>query len=63
LNSNFSFVQIPIKRKNDETSAASLWLKVKKDEFGNTILIWIFEEITETMMTTEIDNKVISQLL
>ncbi|GBC03202.1 hypothetical protein RclHR1_05010002 [Rhizophagus clarus] len=48
---------IPIKRKNEETSAASLWLKVKKDEFGNTILIWIFEEITETMMTTEIDNK------
>ncbi|CAB4394228.1 uncharacterized protein OCT59_010909 [Rhizophagus irregularis] len=48
---------IPIKRKNEETSAASLWLKVKKDEFGNTIFIWIFEEITETMMTTEIDNK------
>ncbi|RIA96871.1 kinase-like domain-containing protein [Glomus cerebriforme] len=48
---------IPIKRKNEETSAASLWLKVKKDECGNTIFIWIFEEIVETMMITEIDNE------
>ncbi|CAG8637319.1 11075_t:CDS:2, partial [Funneliformis caledonium] len=47
---------IPIQRKNEETSAASLWLKVKKDENGGSIFIWIFEEIVETMMTAEIDE-------
>ncbi|RHZ56303.1 hypothetical protein Glove_402g55 [Diversispora epigaea] len=52
---------IPIQRKNDETSAASLWLKVKKDEFGNSFFIWIFEEIIETTMTVEIDEKGIIQ--
>ncbi|CAG8724543.1 4192_t:CDS:2, partial [Dentiscutata heterogama] len=48
---------IPIQRKNEETSAASLWLKAKKDDVGNSIFIWIFEEIVESMMTAEIDEK------
>ncbi|CAG8484433.1 6196_t:CDS:2, partial [Acaulospora colombiana] len=48
---------IPIQRKNDEISAASLWLKAKKDEFGKSIFIWIFEEITESMMTAEINEN------
>ncbi|CAI2164978.1 15943_t:CDS:2 [Funneliformis geosporum] len=48
---------IPIQRKNEETSAASLWLKVKKDESGESVFIWIFEEIVETMMTAEIDER------
>ncbi|CAG8513026.1 4586_t:CDS:2, partial [Scutellospora calospora] len=48
---------IPIQRKNDETSAASLWLKSKKDDSGNSIFIWIFEEIVESMMIAEIDCK------
>jgi len=55
-------LQIPIQRKNEETSAASLWLKVKKDEC-EPIFIWIFEEIIETMMTAEIDEKVVNQTL
>ncbi|CAG8531245.1 16261_t:CDS:2, partial [Racocetra fulgida] len=40
-----------------ETSAASLWLKAKKDDIGNSIFIWIFEEIVESMMIAEIDDK------
>ncbi|CAJ0858976.1 8195_t:CDS:10 [Entrophospora sp. SA101] len=48
---------IPIQRKNEETSAASLWLKVKKDECGNSVFIWIFEEIIESTMTVEINEK------
>ncbi|CAG8591502.1 16396_t:CDS:2 [Cetraspora pellucida] len=48
---------IPIQRKNEETSAASLWLKAKKDDGGNSIFIWIFEEIVESMMIVEIDDK------
>ncbi|CAG8601060.1 25398_t:CDS:2, partial [Racocetra persica] len=48
---------IPIQRKNKETSAASLWLKAKKDDVGNSIFIWIFEEIVESMMIAEIDDK------
>ncbi|CAG8507435.1 1919_t:CDS:2 [Diversispora eburnea] len=61
LKSGKFLLGIPIQRKNEETSAASLWLKVKKDEFGNSFFIWIFEEIIETTMTVEIDEKGIIQ--
>ncbi|CAG8456443.1 4923_t:CDS:2 [Ambispora gerdemannii] len=47
---------LPIQKKSDETSAASLWLKGKYDDAGNSIFIWIFEEIIESTMTAEIDE-------
>ncbi|CAJ0903010.1 541_t:CDS:10 [Entrophospora sp. SA101] len=52
---------IPIQRKSEEASLASLWLKMKKDECGNFVLIWIFEEISELTMTAEIDEKKINK--
>ncbi|KAG9302331.1 hypothetical protein G9A89_008823 [Geosiphon pyriformis] len=48
---------IPIQKRNKETSAASLWLKGKCDDCGNTIFIWIFEEIIESVMDVQIDNN------
>ncbi|CAG8682355.1 1926_t:CDS:2, partial [Ambispora leptoticha] len=47
---------LPIQKKSEETSAASLWLKGKCDDAGNSIFIWIFEEIIESTMTAEIDE-------
>ncbi|OZJ03144.1 hypothetical protein BZG36_04642 [Bifiguratus adelaidae] len=47
---------IPILKKDGNTSAASLWLKEKMDDFGKPIYIWIFEEIAESFVEMRMDE-------
>ncbi|KAI8577858.1 hypothetical protein K450DRAFT_249597 [Umbelopsis ramanniana AG] len=42
---------LPIIKRNGSKSAASLWLKQKKDVTGAPIYIWIFEEIAESLVS------------
>jgi hypothetical protein len=45
--------------KDDGTkSAASLWLKEKRNDAGSSVYIWIFEEVFETVTHVSIDSKV-----
>ncbi|RUS18057.1 serine/threonine-protein kinase ppk6, partial [Endogone sp. FLAS-F59071] len=48
---------IPIVKKDNTTSAASLWLKEKKDDSGNPIYIWIFEEIAESLVSVNVNQS------
>ncbi|OBZ86147.1 Serine/threonine-protein kinase ppk6 [Choanephora cucurbitarum] len=51
-------IVVPIRKINGETlSAASLWLKEKTTEEGKNIYIWIFEEIYETSLSVQLDDK------
>ncbi|KAI8354061.1 hypothetical protein BD560DRAFT_213390 [Blakeslea trispora] len=51
-------IVVPIRKTNGETlSAASLWLKEKMTEEGKCIYIWIFEEIYETSLSVQLDDK------
>ncbi|KAI9487316.1 MAG: hypothetical protein EXX96DRAFT_552654 [Benjaminiella poitrasii] len=50
-------VVVPIKKMSGETSAASLWLKEKLTDEGKSIYIWIFEEIYETSLSVQLDEK------
>ncbi|RCH93990.1 hypothetical protein CU098_000264, partial [Rhizopus stolonifer] len=51
-------IVVPIRKMNGETSsAASLWLKEKVTEEGKSIYIWIFEEIYETSLSAQLDEK------
>ncbi|KAJ2961266.1 hypothetical protein NQZ79_g3523 [Umbelopsis isabellina] len=47
---------LPIIRRNGTKTAASLWLKQKWDIPGNTIYIWIFEEIAESLVTMQLTS-------
>ncbi|KAL1921201.1 uncharacterized protein VTP21DRAFT_10917 [Calcarisporiella thermophila] len=48
---------IPIAKRDGTTSAASLWLKAKKDSKGAIIFIWIFEEISELVITVGLSGS------
>ncbi|RUP49980.1 hypothetical protein BC936DRAFT_140808 [Jimgerdemannia flammicorona] len=48
---------IPIVKDDKTTSAASLWLKEKRDDMENPIYIWIFEEIAESLVSVHINQS------
>ncbi|CAO3678116.1 unnamed protein product [Umbelopsis ramanniana] len=52
---------IPIIKKNGFRSACSLWLKEKRDDTGNPIYIWIFEEIAESLVSVFVNDAGIIQ--
>ncbi|KAI9281731.1 hypothetical protein BC943DRAFT_282174 [Umbelopsis sp. AD052] len=47
---------LPIIKRNGSKSAASLWLKQKKDVTGAPIYIWIFEEIAESLVSMTVTS-------
>ena len=49
---------MPVVKVNGELSAASLWLKEKERDAGLIVYIWIFEEIYESTLSTQLDSKV-----
>jgi hypothetical protein len=59
---NWSHGQIPIIKKNGYRSACSLWLKEKRDDTGNPIYIWIFEEIAESLVSVFVNDAVCIRL-
>ncbi|KAL7322117.1 serine/threonine protein kinase, variant 4 [Mucor circinelloides] len=48
---------IPIIKLDGTKSSASLWLKEKINESGNSVFIWIFEEVYESSITLTVDQK------
>ncbi|GAN11582.1 hypothetical protein MAM1_0723c11153 [Mucor ambiguus] len=50
-------VQIPIIKLDGTKSSASLWLKEKINESGNSVFIWIFEEVYESSITLTVDQQ------
>ncbi|CAO3670257.1 unnamed protein product [Rhizopus stolonifer] len=47
---------IPIQKRNETKSVASLWLKEKPTENGDRVYIWIIEEIYETTLSVYVDS-------
>lgn len=52
------YVQLPIVKQDGTRSAASLWLKEKRNDAGSAVYIWIFEEVFETVIHVSVDTKV-----
>ncbi|CAO3586270.1 unnamed protein product [Absidia cylindrospora] len=48
---------LPIVKEDGTKSAASLWLKEKRNDTGSSVYIWIFEEVFETVTHVSIDAK------
>ncbi|SAM07116.1 hypothetical protein [Absidia glauca] len=48
---------LPIVKDDGTKSAASLWLKEKRNDAGSSVYIWIFEEVFETVTHVSIDSK------
>ncbi|KAI8070696.1 hypothetical protein BC940DRAFT_295349 [Gongronella butleri] len=48
---------LPIVKEDGTKSAASLWLKEKRNETGSSVYIWIFEEVFETVTHVSIDAQ------
>ncbi|KAI9299749.1 hypothetical protein BJ944DRAFT_244880, partial [Cunninghamella echinulata] len=48
---------LPIIKDDGTKSAASLWLKEKRNDTGSSVYIWIFEEVFETVTHVSIDAK------
>ncbi|KAI8343080.1 hypothetical protein BC941DRAFT_508532 [Chlamydoabsidia padenii] len=48
---------LPIVKDDGTKSAASLWLKEKRNDTGSSVYIWIFEEVFETVTHVSIDAK------
>ncbi|KAL9559412.1 hypothetical protein MBANPS3_000427 [Mucor bainieri] len=48
---------IPIIKLDGTKSSASLWLKEKINESGNSVFIWIFEEVYESSITLTVDQQ------
>ncbi|KAI9319609.1 hypothetical protein BX666DRAFT_1914391 [Dichotomocladium elegans] len=46
---------LPIVKQDNSRSAASLWLKEKRNDAGSPVYIWIFEEVFETVTNLSID--------
>jgi hypothetical protein len=51
-------MQLPIIKRDGTKSAASLWLKQKRDVTGAPIYIWIFEEIAESLVNMTVTSTV-----
>ncbi|CDH50850.1 serine threonine protein [Lichtheimia corymbifera JMRC:FSU:9682] len=48
---------LPIVKQDGTKSAASLWLKEKRNDAGSPVYIWIFEEVFETVTHLSIDME------
>ncbi|KAG0002418.1 hypothetical protein BGZ65_002644, partial [Modicella reniformis] len=48
---------IRIQKRNSHSAAASVWLKQRKDASGQPIFIWVFEEISESVVTAVISSS------
>ncbi|KAI8137773.1 hypothetical protein BJV82DRAFT_583429 [Fennellomyces sp. T-0311] len=48
---------LPIVKQDGTRSAASLWLKEKRNDAGSPVYIWIFEEVFETVTHISVDMK------
>ncbi|KAI9250135.1 hypothetical protein BDA99DRAFT_564106 [Phascolomyces articulosus] len=52
---------LPIIKQDGSRSAASLWLKEKRNDAGSPVYIWIFEEVFETVTHITVDMQGIIQ--
>ncbi|KAF9433285.1 hypothetical protein BGZ76_009664 [Entomortierella beljakovae] len=48
---------VRIQKRNSHSAAASLWLKQRKDANGKPVYIWVFEEISESVVTAVISSS------
>ncbi|KAG0227340.1 hypothetical protein B0O80DRAFT_501901 [Mortierella sp. GBAus27b] len=48
---------IRIQKRNSHSAAASVWLKQRKDASGNQLYIWVFEEISESVVSAVISSS------
>lgn len=55
---SLSIAQLPIVKQDGTKSAASLWLKEKRNDSGSSVYIWIFEEVFETVVHVSVDIEV-----
>ncbi|KAG0173038.1 hypothetical protein DFQ30_009055 [Apophysomyces sp. BC1015] len=48
---------LPIVKQDGVKSAASLWLKEKRNDAGSSVYIWIFEEVFESLMHVSVNAE------
>ncbi|KAG0275969.1 hypothetical protein BGZ96_003545 [Linnemannia gamsii] len=48
---------IRIQKRNSHSAAASVWLKQRKDANGQLLYIWVFEEISESVVSAVISSS------
>ncbi|GJJ68105.1 hypothetical protein EMPS_00451 [Entomortierella parvispora] len=48
---------IRIQKRNSHSAAASLWLKQRRDASGQLVYIWVFEEISESVVSAVISSS------
>ncbi|KAF9281535.1 hypothetical protein BGZ68_006573 [Mortierella alpina] len=48
---------IRIQKRNSHSSAASVWLKQRRDAAGQLLYIWVFEEISESVVSVVISSS------
>ncbi|KAF9347474.1 hypothetical protein BGX26_001036 [Mortierella sp. AD094] len=48
---------IRIQKRNSHSAAASLWLKQRKEANGKLVYIWVFEEISESVVSAVISSS------
>ncbi|KAG0043786.1 hypothetical protein BGZ83_011046, partial [Gryganskiella cystojenkinii] len=48
---------IRIQKRNSHSAAASLWLKQRRDTTGQLVYIWVFEEISESVVSAVISSS------
>ncbi|KAF9930688.1 hypothetical protein FBU30_000149 [Linnemannia zychae] len=48
---------IRIQKRNSHSAAASVWLKQRKDANGQMLYIWVFEEISESVVSAVISSS------
>ncbi|KAF7722763.1 hypothetical protein EC973_002717 [Apophysomyces ossiformis] len=48
---------LPIIKQDGFRSAASLWLKEKRNDAGSSVYIWIFEEVFESLIHVSVNNE------
>ncbi|KAG0320925.1 hypothetical protein BGZ99_004251 [Dissophora globulifera] len=48
---------IRIQKRNSHSAAASVWLKRRRDASGQSVYIWVFEEISESVVSAVISSS------
>ncbi|KAG0351173.1 hypothetical protein BGZ54_003386, partial [Gamsiella multidivaricata] len=48
---------VRIQKRNSHSAAASVWLKQRKDASGKLVYIWVFEEISESVVSAVISSS------
>lgn len=48
---------IRIQKRNSHSAAASVWLKQRRDASGQVVYIWVFEEISESVVSAVISSS------